>query len=53
MIYANKKGVITRKDVVDLLHISPPQAYRLLKKMVDENELIVTGNTSAAKYTIR
>ena len=50
---ASKKGVITRKDVVDLLHISPPQAYRLLKKMVDEDELIVTGNTSAAKYTVR
>lgn len=50
---ASKKGVITRKDVVDLLHISPPQAYRLLKKMVDENELIVSGNTSGAKYTIK
>lgn len=45
-----KKGVITRKDVVDLLHITAPQAYRLLKKMVEAEELIATGTTSGAKY---
>lgn len=49
---ASTKKFITRKDVVELLHISPPQAYRLLKKMVDENELVITGTTSAAKYTL-
>ena len=49
---ARKKGEITRKDVVGLLHINPPQAYRLLKKMVEEGELVLTGTTSAAKYTV-
>lgn len=49
---ASAKKFITRKDVVELLHISPPQAYRLLKKMVAENELVITGTTSAAKYTL-
>lgn len=41
---------ITRKDVIELLHITPPQAYRLLKKMTEKHILILEGNTSAAKY---
>lgn len=41
---------ITRKDVIELLHITPPQAYRLLKKMAEKHILILEGNTSAAKY---
>ena len=49
---ARRKEFITRKDVVELLHISPPQAYRLLKKLSDEGALMLTGTTSAAKYTI-
>lgn len=49
---ARKKTHITRKDVIELLHISGPQAYRLLKKLVEEGSLAVTGSTSAAKYTI-
>ena len=50
---ARKKECITRKDVVELLHVSPPQAYRLLKKLADEGSLIVSGSTSAAKYTVK
>lgn len=48
---ARQKEYITRKDVVELLHVSPPQAYRLLKKLVDEDALTLTGSTSSAKYT--
>ena len=48
-----QKDEISRKDVVELLHISPSQAYRLLKKMVDDEELIVTGNTNAARYSVK
>ena len=48
---ANQKQYITRKDVIELLHITPPQAYRLLQKLVMEGQLQLTGNTSAAKYT--
>lgn len=50
---AKKKKTITRKDVVELLHINPPQAYRLLKKMVVDGELISEGSTSAAHYKLR
>ena len=47
---AQTKEYLTRKDVIDLLHISPPQAYRLLKKLVDSGKLTRNGNTSAAQY---
>lgn len=50
---ARKKEYITRKDVIELLHVSPSQAYRLLKKLVDEGTLILDGTTSAAKYTLK
>ena len=49
---ARQKGSISRKDVIELLHISPPQAYRLLKKMTDDRILLRQGNTSAAHYVI-
>lgn len=49
---AQTKELITRKDVVDLLHVSGPQAYRLLKKLENSKQLIRTGNTSAARYTL-
>ena len=49
---AQTKEHITRKDVIDLLHVSPPQAYRLLKKLVDNGKLTRSGNTSAAQYEL-
>lgn len=47
---ARAKRVVTRKDVVELLHVSGPQAYRLLKKLVDEGSLRCEGNRNTAKY---
>lgn len=49
---ARKKEFISRRDVVDLLHISSSQAYRLLKKLTDEGALLKNGTTSGAKYTL-
>ena len=46
------KHVITRKDVVELLHVSGPQAYRLLKKLEDEGSLLCEGTTRNAQYHI-
>lgn len=53
MKLAKQKGEISRQDVVELLHISPPQAYRLLKKMVEDEKLTRRGNTAAARYCIK
>ena len=49
---AKTKEYITRKDVVNLLRVSGPQAYRLLKKLESGNQLVRIGNTSAARYMI-
>lgn len=49
---ARKKDFITRKDVIELLHLSGPQAYRLLKKLVDEGSLVASGSTSSVKYSL-
>ena len=49
---AQTQGQISRKNVIELLHVSGPQAYRLLQKLVDDNELKREGNTSAARYKI-
>lgn len=46
------KGTITRKDVVELLRVSPPQAYRILQKILEEGEIVREGNTRAAVYRI-
>ena len=49
---ASAKEYITRKDVMDLLHVKGPQAYRLLKKLVNQGKLVSAGNTSAAHYKL-
>lgn len=53
MTLARRKEYITRGDVIELLHVSPSQAYRQLKKLVDEGILALDGTTSAAKYTLK
>ncbi len=45
------KETITRKDVVDLLHVTPPQAYRILQKMVKNGKLVQSGSTRNTCYS--
>lgn len=47
---ARKQQSITRKDVIELLRVTPPQAYRVLNKLVQKGVLKRKGNTSAATY---
>ena len=49
---AKTQPYITRKDVINLLHITPPQAYRLLQKLLKSGDLICEGKTNGAKYTL-
>lgn len=49
---AKQGGTVTRNDVCRLLSIGKDQAYRLLKKMVLDNELKAEGRTRAVKYSI-
>ena len=45
-----KKKVISRKDVTELLHITPSQAYRILQKLVEAGELQQTGSGRNTRY---
>ena len=45
-------GKITRDNVVELLNVTPPQAYRLLKKMSDKGHIKLVGNGRAAYYEL-
>lgn len=45
-----QNGKITRDNVVELLNVSPSQAYRLLKKMADKGKLRLIGSGRSAYY---
>lgn len=47
---AKTQGYVTRKNVSDLLHISPPQAYRILEKLAATKKLQLVGKGRYAKY---
>ena len=45
-------GKIARDNVVELLNVTPPQAYRLLKKMSDKGRIKLVGNGRSAYYEL-
>lgn len=45
-------GKITRDNVVELLNVTPPQAYRLLRKMSDKGWIKLVGNGRSAYYEL-
>ncbi len=47
---AEAKERITRNDVMELLHVTPIQAYRLLRKMVESGSLLQRGTTRNTYY---
>lgn len=47
---AEQQPFVTRKDVVELLHVTPPQAYRILQKMTNEGKLTPLGTTRDRRY---
>lgn len=47
---AEKKKSISRKDVAELLHITPPQAYRILQRLVEAGELERRGSGRNTLY---
>lgn len=50
MQLAPTKGEVTRADVVELLHVTPSQAYRILQKLKDAGQLSLEGKGAGAKY---
>lgn len=45
-------GRITRDNVVELLNVTPSQAYRLLKKMSDKGKIKLVGSGRSAYYEL-
>lgn len=45
-------GKITRDNVVELLNVTPSQAYRLLKKMSDKGRIKLIGSGRSAYYEL-
>jgi ATP-dependent DNA helicase RecG len=50
---ASTQGCVRRRDVVELLRIEPPRAYRLLRKLVDAGKLELEGSGRAASYRVK
>ena len=47
-----QSGKITRDNVVELLNVTPSQAYRLLKKLSDKGRIKLVGNGRSAYYEL-
>ena len=47
-----QQGIITKQDVIDLLKISPAQAYSLLKQLKNENKITLLNGGKYARYRI-
>jgi len=47
---AEKQGYVKRANVVELLHVTPSQAYRILTKLTDAGRLSRSGRGAGAKY---
>ena len=50
MQLADANGTVCRAEVSDLLHITAPQAYRVLKHLVEAGKLTPVGQGAGAKY---
>lgn len=48
-----RNGLITRKDVMHLCRLTSDQAYKLLKRLVDENHIEKQGDRKASRYVLR
>jgi ATP-dependent DNA helicase RecG len=52
MQYVHAHDRITRREVADLCRIGPYQATRLLKKLVENGELVQHGQRKGTYYTL-
>ena len=48
--YIDKHGAIQRSGVADLCRISPPQATRLLKRLVENQDIKPVGGGRSTRY---
>ncbi len=53
LTYVGKHGSITRSDAAELCRLTPDQASRLLRRMVGQGSLEMTGSRRTARYRSR
>lgn len=47
-----QNGIVCKQDVVELIHVTPSQAYAILRKLVAEGKLSSSGTGRYAYYQI-
>lgn len=52
LTYASEHGSIGRKEAAELCRLSPDQASRLLRRLVSEGKLSMTGQRRTARYLL-
>ncbi len=52
MQYLKTNGNICRADVIDLLRVTPPQAYRILQKLAKAKKIYKVGSGAGTKYLL-
>lgn len=52
MQLAKHKGFVRRADVIDLLHVTPPQAFRILQRLAQNGMLRLEGHGAGSKYFV-
>ena len=50
---AKHQPAIKRADVVNLLHVTPPQAFRILQKLTKSEKLVLQGSGAGAQYVLK
>lgn len=47
-----QKGIITKQDVIELLKVTPTQAYAVIKKLQQEGKLELLCGGKYSKYQV-
>jgi ATP-dependent DNA helicase RecG len=47
-----QNGIITKQNIIDLLNVTPSQAYKIIKQLQSENKIMLLNGGKYAKYKI-
>ena len=47
-----QNGIITKQNIIDLLNVTPSQAYKIIKQLQSENKIVLLNGGKYAKYQI-
>ncbi len=53
MQYLKTNGDVCRADVIELLHVTAPQAYRILQKLAGIGKIYKVGSGAGTKYLLK